>query len=140
MRHCECGKEISRRCRSGRCKRCARLAHVASWTPEQRQAASDHGKRYVVHVLAPDIMAKSHAPEARRQATERRRWTMLGWCPDEHLDTYRLLSQRKRLPREEARAVIELEIPGTVEHARRTIANNIDIARIREERRKREAY
>lgn len=64
---------------------------------------------------------------------------MLGWCPDELLPLYRDLRDRKGMG-SSARAIIEPMIPGTIEHARRTIANNNDIMRIKEERRKAQAY
>lgn len=63
---------------------------------------------------------------------------LLSWCPAERRAEYTNL--RKYHGAVEARRIIEAEVPGTLEHARRTIANNNDIMRIREERRRAQAY
>jgi hypothetical protein len=91
------------------------------------------------NLTSPEVQARSHSPECRERRRLARQETMLGWCPPERRDDYRFLL-RKKVGAAEARRIIEAEIAGTAEHARRLVANNNDAARIREERRKAQAY
>lgn len=76
-----------------------------------------------------------HTPEARH----RHRVSLIPWCPPEHWDLNRHL-RKSGFVLAERKAIILAMVPGTIEHARRTIANNNDIMRIKEERRKAQAY
>lgn len=94
----------------------------------------------IANLQDPETRARAHSPECREVRRLGRAETVLGWCPPDLRDEYRHMVRYKRIPAIEARRIIEAEIPGTVEHARRTIANNIDVARIREERRRAQEY
>lgn len=61
------------------------------------------------------------------------------WCPEDRLDDNRRL-RIKGIPLADRKRMILEETPGTVEHARRLIANNVDVMRLKAERQKREAY
>lgn len=130
----DCPKEITKNSRSGRCRSCAQRANYATWTPEQRELRSQYGKRHIAFLLSPDAMAKSQSPEVRRRAADTRRRTMMGWCPDHLLPTYRYLRDTKGMGKELARQALLPEIPGTVEYARRHIANANDVRRIKQDR------
>lgn len=92
------------------------------------------------NLTSPEVQERTHSPECREVRRLARIETMLGWCPPERRDEYRHLVYFKRLSSAEARRIIESEIPGTVEHARRTVANNNDASRIRHEQRVAQAY
>lgn len=72
-----------------------------------------------------------HSPEALakwRQA----RLQMPKWCPPDLQDEYRAL--RRKVGRDEARRIVEAQIPGTVEHARRMVASNALNMQLKHER------
>ena len=80
-------------------------------SPAERAARSERGKRTAREVLTrPDVMARSHGPEARRKAGLARTETVLGWCPPHLRDEYRRLLHKKHIPAAEARKMIETQI------------------------------
>lgn len=79
------------------------------------------------------------SPEARAKAVAAIRRAHLAWCPEEHWPLNQQL-KRAGYPLEERKAMIRELIPGTVEHARREVQNNILKQRLRHERRQMEAY
>lgn len=87
-----------------------RAGYVAwrqTMSPEERQRASDHGKRMVrTYLSSPDVRAAAAATRSERRHA---------WCPEEHRATYRDLTRKKQIPAAEARRMIE-QIPGTAEH------------------------
>jgi len=115
-----------------------RMAEVsaAMWAdPAYVERRRAHGKRQAATVLArPDVIDAGRAPDVRARATATREETLLGWCPPEWRDHYRYLNRTKRIPAAEARKMIEAEIPGTAEHARREIASYDLSQRLRAER------
>lgn len=115
-----------------------RHANMSEAEREKRKAWGEHLHRE--YLSRPDVVAKRTSPETLARIGRANTDRKLAWCPPERRDEYRHLLMNRHFPAAEARRIIEAEIPGTVEHARRTIANHIDVARIREERRKREAY
>lgn len=122
---------------------CAR--RLADWRenmPEaDRERLREHGRGLVRDYLSrPDIHARSQSPEARRRAVEGNEAAKLGWCPPELRGAYTALIRSKKVPAAEARRIIEGEIAGTVEHARRAIANAQLAAQLRHEREQAEAY
>lgn len=94
----------------------------------------ENGRRYGAQNLA-HLMA----PEVREQNVKRIRAAHLAWCPEEH---WGLNRQLKRLgyKLDERKAMIRELIPGTPEHARREVQNNILKQRLRHERQQMEAY
>lgn len=115
--------------------------YMANMPERDREARRERGRRIYRDILnTPEIRAKSNSREARAQAGRARTETMLGWCPPELRDDYRALLMRRDLSAAEARAIIEQQIPGTQAHAARAIANTVDAQRIREERRRAQAY
>lgn len=115
--------------------------HHASMTDAEREKRRLWGVHLAeTYLTRPDIVARRQAPETRaaigRKQSERR----LAWCPPERRGEYMGLLMNRHFPAAEARRIIEADIPGTVEHARRMIANNLDAARMREERRKAQEY
>ena len=113
----------------------------ADATPEQRARLSEHGRYLVREYLSrPDVYARSQAPEARARAigayVERR----MGWCPLDLRPRYAALIRSKRIPAAEARRLIEAEIPGTAEYARRQIASHQLAVLLRHEREQAQAY
>lgn len=112
----------------------------ASMTAEQRAKASEHGRwLYRTHASRPDVVARSQSPEARTRAAAKCSDTVLSWCPPERRAEYKRLVRRK-VPAEEARRIIEAEIPGTAEYARRELASIALAARMRRERIERDTY
>lgn len=106
-----------------------------------RERRREHGRRqYREYLNAPATRALSGGAEARQQAVATRLATLYAWCPLELRDEYRRLIRTKRMSAAEARRVIEADIAGTVEHARRSVANAIDAQRIRHERDRAQAY
>jgi len=102
-----------------------RLAeYMANMPEDERKRRRENGHRLFREVLSrPDVRAKSNSPEAKRKAGEGRTNTVLAWCPPDLRGRYRDLIHSSGLSAAEARQLIEAEIPGTVEHARRNIAN-----------------
>lgn len=97
--------------------------------PKYRAELVEAGRR-VQALCGPDARAKASASMRRRR---------LGWCP-EPLWPLNALLKRKGLLLNERKAAILADVPGTVEHARRSIANVTDAQRIREERERLQAY
>lgn len=124
-------------------ERCAAnfAAYNRNMPPEHRERRRQHGLRVAREVLArPDVLARSNSPEAKRKAGAARTERLLGWCPPELRDQYRQLCASQRLSAAEARRIIEAEIPGTVEHGKRVVANHILQGQLRHERQQRDAY
>lgn len=119
-----------------------RLAsYMANMPAADREARRQHGRQLVKRYLStPENCALVTSPEIRAKATARLRETRLGWCPPEKRAEYQHLVRVGRVPAAEARRIIEAEIPGTLEHARREIANRQLKARLRDERQRQEAY
>jgi hypothetical protein len=61
------------------------------------------------------------------------------WCPPEHRELNRELRRRGFTGAERRAAILDL-VPGSPEHGRRVVANNILKARLRHERQTAEAY
>lgn len=113
----------------------------ASMTADQKRRASQHGRWLVAQYLSrPDIRARALSATARAKAVAGYIQTRMGWCPVALRQQYYDLVVRKRIPAAEARRIIEAEIPGTAEHAQLEIASRTLAARLRDERRRREAY
>lgn len=119
-----------------------RLANLreAMKRPEVIASRRERGKEQAKLLHQPEVFARSQTPDARARAGRARTERVLGWCPPHLRDEYRHLVRCKRIPAAEARQIIELQIPGSEEHARREVANNIDKQRIRHARQIREAY
>ncbi|WP_156679375.1 hypothetical protein [Sphingomonas profundi] len=110
-------------------------------TDEQRDRLREKGRRLVRDFLSqPEIHARSQTPEARSAAVASTDRAKFGWCPPELRPAYHRLVRTKRIPAAEARRIIEAEIAGTIEHARREIASRDLAVRLRQERQRREAY
>lgn len=90
-------------------------------------------------VNSPECRARSAAPDVRARAGASYSRTMLGWCPPERLAEYRRL-RGMRFTAAEARRIIEAEIVGTTEHAKRAVANCRDATIIRDQRRRSQEY
>lgn len=115
--------------------------YMANMPAADREKRRQHGHRLVKRYLStPENVALVTSPEIRAKATARLKETRLGWCPPEKRAEYEHLVRIGRVPAAEARRIIEAEIPGTIEHARREIANRELAARLRDERQRREAY
>lgn len=116
-------------------------AYMANMPEADREARRAHGHQlYRRYLSTPENRALVTSPEIRARVGARVSETRLGWCPPEKRAEYEHLVYTKRLTAAEARAVIEAELPGTAEHARREIASRQLSSRLREERRQREAY
>jgi hypothetical protein len=125
---------------SFRAEQAARLAVSAS-TPRAIRLRRERGKEQAREVLfRPDVRAHTMRPEARARAGRSVSERALGWCPVARREEYRHLVRDKRIPAAEARAIILAELPGSVEHARRQIANRELVGRLRHERQVEEAY
>jgi hypothetical protein len=111
----------------------------AANNPAERERRREHGRWLVREVLTPERVARSQSPEARAKAIAGYVETVMGWCPPALRPDYHRLV-RQNIPAAEARRIIEADIPGTIEHARREIANRELAARLRHERAAREAY
>lgn len=72
--------------------------------------------------LRADPVARANARAAQLEGFRKQSETRMGWCPVERRDEYQQL--RRKVGAAEARRVIEADIPGTLEHARRSVANN----------------
>lgn len=81
----------------------------------------------------------ANTPEARGRAAAATRARHLGWCPPEYYGLNASL-KAKGYGLAERKAIILADVPGTPEHARRTVANHQDAQRIRAEREKAQAY
>lgn len=109
-------------------------------TPEERERERQHGRwLYQTHASRPEVRERSLSPEARAIAAAACSETRMGWCPP-HLraDYHRMV--RQKVPAEEARRIVEAEIPGTREYARREVASRELAMRMRDEKRRQDAY
>lgn len=112
----------------------------ANMTHEQRQAAREHGQwLYRTHASRPDVVERALSPEARKRGTAKSAEAAMAWCPLDRRAEYRRLRER-HFSAPDARRIIEAEIPGTAEHARRVIASIELAARMRRERDQQDAY
>jgi hypothetical protein len=129
-----------------------RRATIARWSPEQRQAKVEHlrihqltmgdeekerrkARGYELATTAlrsPEAIAKRLSKAS--QAGRKRSQTLLAGIPEDRWPDYRRLMNKGHMTAREARRMILEETPGTVEHARRSIANANDAMRIRHER------
>lgn len=152
IRHCQCGKPISRTNKSGKCKPCS-VAHMnsdpkikarratgivrglANMSEENRAKRREQGLRLYQDFLSrPEMLVRLRSPEVRAKAGRGVTEAKIGWCPPERRDHYRYLTKSLKVPCAEARRMIEAEIPGTEEHTLRMIANRLDAKRIRDSR------
>lgn len=116
-------------------------AYIRNMPPEERARRRAQGQWLAKNVLSrPEVRAASNSPEAKAKAGRARSDTVLAWCPPEMRDAYRELVRKNGLPADEARRIIEAEIPGTVEHGRRGLAAQVLKLRLKHERDLREAY
>ena len=107
----------------------------------ERERLREWGRHLVrEHLSQPEVRARSQRPEARAAAIAGNDAAKMGWCPPELRAAYHRLVRSKKIPAREARRIIEAEIEGTAEHARREIASRELAMTLREERRRREAY
>lgn len=114
---------------------------VANMGDAERERRREHGRRqHRDHLSRPEVVARTLSPETRARAGQSRSNTVLAWCPPELRPAYHQMIQSQKLSAAEARAVIELEIPGTAAHARLQVENRQIVGRIRDENGKREAY
>lgn len=104
-------------------------------TPAQRDAQREHGKWLYRTHAAPYRLSQ----EQRQRGADNCAETKLSWCPLDRRGEYKRLVLR-RIPAAEARRIIEADIPGTREHARREIASIELAARLRRERDQQDAY
>lgn len=112
-------------------KRRAAISRSVSKLPHVKAAKREVGYRYGIANLS--------SPESRAKAVATRRRNATGWCPPErHAEYRRMLTTG--FTAAEARRMIEEEIPGTVAHARRHIANQREVGMIREARRRSQEY
>ena len=114
---------------------------VETMPEDERERRRVNGRRLAAEVLSrPDVRQLSNSPEVKARAGRARTETVLGWCPPDLRDQYRALVMRKGIPAAEARKIIEAEIAGTIEHARRSIANVTLAQHLRAAREKAQAY
>lgn len=106
----------------------------------EQERLREHGRWLRRVVLTPDKLAKAYSPEAIAKRTAANSVARLGWCPVDLRPAYRDLVHRKGIRAAEARRIIEAEIPGTTEHARRQIENHRFKQKLRAERERRERY
>lgn len=115
----------------------ARLSMDPAFIESRRR----NGQRLQLDFLSrPDVVARNRSPEVRKAAGRKTSDTRLAWCPPHLRADYQVLIRSKLLTAAEARRVIEAEIPGTVEHGRREVANNILAAQIKHARQKAQEY
>lgn len=119
---------------------CAARAEWLKKNPAARKQLREHGRWLRREVLTPELVAKGQSPEARARGVVKYIERRMGWCPVELRPRYREMVDSQKIPAAEARRILEAEIPGTVEFARREIHNRELISRLRDERRRAEAY
>jgi len=113
---------------------------MANLSDDERERRRVAGQALARNVLSrPDVVARTLSRDARERAGRARTDTTLAWCPPHLRGEYRGLV-RQGFRAAEARAMIEPEIPGTVAHAQREIANRKLANRLRHERQKAQAY
>jgi hypothetical protein len=86
-----------------------------------------------IYLASPEVQERRAAGTAAVM-----RFRFLQWCPEERRAEYQIL--RKKVGAAEARRIIEADIPGTAEHARRQVANNALNMRLKHERQQMDAY
>jgi hypothetical protein len=117
----------------------ARLEKIRN-DPAERERLREHGRWLCREVLTAERRARAQAPEARARSVANYIETVMGWCPAHLRPEYRRMIDSQKIPAAEARRILEAEIPGTAEYARREIHNRELISRLRDERRRAEAY
>ena len=119
----------------------ARLAAYMATMPEaHREQRREQGRRAARLLHSPEVRARNQSQATRARAGVSITATKLCWCPPPLRGRYRELTRTKHFTAAEARAIIEAEIPGTVPHARRAIANIELRQQLRAERERAEAY
>ncbi|HEX8418532.1 MAG TPA: hypothetical protein VF638_00810 [Sphingomonas sp.] len=88
------------------------------------------GQRNFYRYLDPAAQAAARAAISRGLAA---------WCPEDRLEDNRNLKRKGVLLADRKRMILE-ETPGTVEHARRSVANAVDVMRIKHARTKAQEY
>lgn len=110
-------------------------AYMANMPDAEREKRRERGRRVYRDVLStPEVRARTMSPDARARAGRSRTDTVLAWCPPELRDHYRFLIRQHHYSAAEARKVIEADIPGTEEHARRAVAAQALKLRLKHER------
>jgi hypothetical protein len=116
-------------------RRNALLRAMTGLSDDERKRRSEYGKIHARAVLLrPDVMARAQAPDAIRRRSAGHTEAMMGWCPPDRRAEYRHLIKNKHYKREEAMAMILETVPGTPEHARRSVANAETVMLIKRER------
>lgn len=116
-------------------------AFRATMSDEERERRREHGRWLIREYLSrPEIRARALSPEGRAKGAATATRRRFAWLPDELRPLYDHLVYSKKLSADEARAVIEADLPGTLANARREIANRELASRLRHERQQREAY
>jgi hypothetical protein len=124
-----CSKALHSRNRSGYCRK-----HFGTAFERDRDAAAR--KQAKMRQTMSDPVRHAARVEQLRVASRAR----LSWCPPEYLADYRRMTRIGGFRAQEARAVIEAELPGTRAHARRLIANTNFAMRLKQEREQAQAY
>lgn len=154
---CACGRAIGCKSKTGLCRSCGmkraladpaaharmleRNRHTAlNLSPEAQERRREHGRWLARERITAEAWARSQRPDVRAAVGRANTERTLGWCPPEKRDEYRRLRVSLRYSAAEARRIIEADIPGTVEHSRRLIANHQLKAWLRRERERAEAY
>lgn len=107
------------------------LAMMSDDERERRRMAG----RAQIHVLfRPDVRAKAMSPEGRAKAAQSHTNTRLHDIPEALRDLYRHIAFTKRFGPDGARSALADMIPGTPEHAKRTVKNSQDVMQIKHER------
>jgi hypothetical protein len=100
---------------------------------EEKERRKARGYELATTALrSPEAIAKRL--DKASQAGRKRSQTLLAGIPEDRWPDYRRLMNKGHMTAREARRMILEETPGTVEHARRSIANATDAMRIRHER------
>jgi hypothetical protein len=89
----------------------AERANDPAWQAMRLAGGVRIQKAYLASPEAQRKRAENHAKSAAR--------VQIPWCPDERRGEYRIL--RKKVGANEARRIIEADIPGTAEHACRAV-------------------
>lgn len=140
----DCPKAIN--VASVRCKSCAGKAKYRdpaareAMSKAKRKALTDPAKRARVVAAAQHNLREWHRTTDRDWSAWHRanRIAMLSWLPADRRADYDAL--RLKVGAKEARRILEAEIPSTVEHARRQIANFNIAQRLRRERERQQEY
>ena len=146
MKICGCGAVLGQSNTSGNCRSCARKllyqdpAARERMSKAKKRALKNPGKRARVAAAAAHTLREWHRTTDRDwSAWHKARCARLrSWCPQDRWQEYETL--RLKVGASEARRIIEAEIPGTVEHARRTIASVTIGMLLKQERERAQAY